>query len=88
MQIIEGLDEPRLARLVNHFYAQVRADPLLGLLFNQGIADWPVHLERLTAFWSSVMFKAGRHKGQPLPAYLRHQTEITPDMFERWPMVC
>lgn len=84
MQIADGLDEPRLTRLVNHFYAQVRADPLLGPLFNQAIADWPEHLQRLAAFWSSVMLMTGRYKGQPVPAHLRHQAEITPDMFQRW----
>ncbi|HET6608905.1 MAG TPA: group III truncated hemoglobin [Rhodopila sp.] len=84
MQMIEDLDEPRLSRLVGHFYAEVRADPLLGPLFNQAIADWPAHLQRLSAFWSSVMLTTGRYKGQPLPAHLRHQGEITPEMFERW----
>src|SRR5579862_7416437 len=84
MHIADGLDEPHLTRLVNHFYAQVRADPLLGPLFNRAIADWPEHLQRLASFWSSVMLTSGRYKGQPLPAHLRHQTEITPDMFARW----
>ncbi|MDE2343293.1 MAG: group III truncated hemoglobin [Betaproteobacteria bacterium] len=84
MQMIEGLDESRLSRLVSAFYTEVRADPLLGPLFNRAIADWPTHLERLSAFWSSVMLTTGRYKGQPLPAHLRHQAEITPEMFERW----
>lgn len=84
MQIIEGLDEPSLAQLVNRFYTRVRADALLGPLFNRAIADWPEHLEKLAAFWSSVMLTSGRYKGKPLPAHLRHQAEITPEMFERW----
>jgi len=33
--MIEGLDEPRLNRLVSRFYAEVRDDPLLGPLFNR-----------------------------------------------------
>ncbi|WP_298215076.1 group III truncated hemoglobin [Acidocella sp.] len=84
MQILEDLDEAALARLVDQFYAQVRDDELLGPVFNRAIHDWPEHLERLTAFWSSVMLTSGRYKGQPLPAHLRHQDEITPEMFERW----
>jgi hemoglobin len=82
--MIEGLNEPHLNRLVSHFYAEVRGDPLRGPLFNRAIADWPAHLERLSAFWSSVMLTAGRYKGQPLPAHLRHQAKITPEMLDRW----
>jgi len=84
MPVVEGLDEPRLAALVNRFYLRVRADTLLGPLFNRAIGDWPEHLGKLAAFWSSVMLTSGRYKGQPLPAHLRHQAEITPEMFERW----
>ncbi|HVE22275.1 MAG TPA: group III truncated hemoglobin [Acidocella sp.] len=84
MQMIEGLDEALLSHLVSQFYAEVRADALLGPLFNRAIVDWPAHLERLSAFWSSVMLTTGRYKGQPLPAHLRHQAEITPEMFARW----
>lgn len=84
MHMIEDLDEPRLAQLVSHFYGEVRANPLLGPLFNRAIPDWHAHFERLSGFWSSVMLTTGRYKGQPLPAHLRHQSEITPEMFERW----
>lgn len=84
MQVIEDLDEAQLTGLVGQFYAAVRADELLGPVFNGAIADWPEHLQRLAAFWSSVMLSSGRYKGQPLPAHLRHQDEITPAMFRRW----
>ncbi len=84
MQIDQDLDEASLAALVEHFYARVRQDAQLGPLFNAAIADWPGHLQKLAAFWSSVMLTTGRYKGQPLPAHLRHQAEITPEMFTRW----
>lgn len=84
MQMIDSLDEASLTRLVNKFYARVRTDPLIGPVFNNAVAHWPEHLERLAAFWSSVMLTTGRYKGQPLPAHMRHQDEITPDMFARW----
>lgn len=84
MHIADGLDEPGLARLVTHFYTQVRADPLLGPVFNRAIADWPEHLRKLADFWSSVMLTTGRYKGQPMPAHVRHRAEITPAMFKRW----
>lgn len=78
------LDEPRLAALVAHFYARVRADAMLGPVFNKAVEDWPAHQEKLAAFWSSVMLGTGRYKGQPLPAHMRHRAEISPAHFQRW----
>lgn len=78
------LDEAQLEVLVTAFYARVRSDPLLAPVFNKAIDDWPAHLEKLAAFWSSVMLATGRYKGQPMMAHLRHRASITPAMFERW----
>lgn len=81
---IEGVDEAGLARLVDRFYAAVRIDPLIGPVFNDAIHDWPDHLEKLAAFWSSLMLTSGRYKGMPMAAHLKHRARITPQMFERW----
>jgi len=84
---VDGLlkvDEAGLARLVDAFYARVRADAELGPIFNDAIRDWPEHLERLTGFWSSIMLTSGRYKGQPVPAHMKHKDRITPALFERW----
>lgn len=78
------IDEPGLARLIPLFYARVRADDLIGPLFNEAVDDWPEHLDRLVAFWSSVMLTTGRYKGNPMQAHMRHKPRITPEMFERW----
>lgn len=78
------LTEADLKRLVDAFYARVRRDDMLGPIFNGAIDDWPEHLERLQAFWSSVMLTSGRYKGHPIPAHVRHETAITPAAFERW----
>ena len=84
MNAIEGLDETKLATLVESFYARVRADEELGPIFNDAIGDWPEHLDKLTAFWSSVMLTTGRYKGQPVPAHRKHVSRITPQLFDRW----
>lgn len=84
MSQAEPVTETDLERLIPAFYARVRADALIGPLFNQAIADWPHHLEKLMAFWSSVMLTSGRYKGSPMAAHLRHREAITPQMFERW----
>jgi hemoglobin len=84
MDRIEEVDEQDLARLVARFYATVRTDALIGPVFNDAIDDWPEHLEKLTAFWSSLMLTSGRYKGAPMAAHLKHRSRITPAMFERW----
>lgn len=78
------IDEASLARLIPIFYDRVRADAELGPLFNAAVDDWPEHLERLVAFWSSVMLTTGRYKGSPMAAHLKHKAHITPALFERW----
>lgn len=84
MNVIDGIDEERLEKLVDRFYARVRVDQELGPIFNDAIADWPEHLEKLTAFWSSIMLTSGRYKGQPVPAHRKHLPRITPELFDRW----
>lgn len=78
------MTEHQLAALVDRFYAKVREDEMLGPVFNGAIADWPEHLEKLTAFWSSVMLTSGRYKGNPMMAHLKHVAAIRPAMFNRW----
>lgn len=84
MNAVSDIDEASLARLVDAFYARVRADEALGPVFNDAIHDWPEHLEKLTAFWSSIMLTSGRYKGQPMPAHMKHKARITPALFDRW----
>ncbi|MDF2233190.1 DUF6522 family protein [Albimonas sp. CAU 1670] len=77
-------DEATLRALVDDFYAQVRADPELGPLFNAAVADWPAHLERIAAFWSSALLGSGAYKGDPFGRHRPHAPQMTAAMFERW----
>ena len=78
------IDDAALAKLVDRFYGKVRADAQLAPVFENAIEDWPTHLEKLAAFWSSVMLTSGRYKGNPAVAHLRHAPRITPALFARW----
>ena len=78
------IDEADLARLVPLFYARVRADAELGPIFEQAIDDWPEHIERLTAFGSSVSNGTRRYKGDPMAAHLKHREHMSPALFARW----
>lgn len=78
------ITEDDIDRLVPEFYARVRRDPLLGPIFNGAIDDWPHHLDKLEAFWSSVMLTSGRYKGHPMQAHVRHEVAMTGEAFDRW----
>lgn len=77
-----GLDEILLRRLVHRFYARVRADAVFAPVFEARIADWPAHLERMVAFWSSVALMTGRYHGAPMPAHVT--LPVTSAHFDRW----
>ena len=78
------MTEGDLQTLVDAFYAKVRRDAVLGPVFDRAVGDWPEHLEKLGAFWSSVMLTSGRYKGSPMAAHLRQAKAIQPAMFDRW----
>lgn len=78
-----GIDEAMIAMLVDRFYDAVRRDEVLGPVFNARVDDWPEHLIKLRAFWSSVVLMTGRYKGRPMPVHAAIE-EITPAHFVRW----
>lgn len=78
------IDEVVLGQLIPLFYQRVRDDAELGPIFNDAIDDWPEHLDKLVAFWSSVMLTTGRYKGNPVMAHLKHKERLTPALFDRW----
>lgn len=79
-----GITEDMIAQLVHGFYGKVREDAALGPIFNRVIGDnWDAHLEKMCAFWSSVMLTSGRYKGNPMIAHMRLKM-IQPAHFERW----
>ncbi|MDP2124232.1 MAG: group III truncated hemoglobin, partial [Parvibaculum sp.] len=58
-------DEAEIDRLVRAFYTRIRADAVLGPIFDGVIGDnWEPHLLKMIDFWSSVMLTTGRYKGQ------------------------
>jgi hemoglobin len=77
-----GIDEPMIRRLVDAFYARVRADAELAPVFEARIADWPAHLERMVAFWSSVALMTGRYHGEPMAKHA--PLPIDAAHFDRW----
>ena len=81
------ITEADIAHLVHTFYAKARRDPLLGPVFEAKIgrtdAEWDAHFARLRDFWSSLMLRSGRYRGDPFSVHLAIP-DIAPPMFERW----
>ncbi|PTQ92942.1 hemoglobin [Mucilaginibacter yixingensis] len=75
------LDDIKL--LVNTFYGKVRADELLGPIFDARIEDrWPMHLEKMYQFWQTTLLGEHTYSGRPFPP---HATlPIAHEHFERW----
>ncbi|MDD4933182.1 MAG: group III truncated hemoglobin [Methylacidiphilaceae bacterium] len=76
-----------IERLVDRFYEKVRADDLLGPIFNDiAKVDWSSHLPKLYAFWQAVLFRDGGFKGNPIGVHFKLLSETSMDWprFQRW----
>src|SRR5947208_14862090 len=65
-----GIDEAMMVRLVHGFYAKVRADAVLGPIFEDRIKDWEPHVAQMCAFWFLVALMTGRYHGTPMAKHL------------------
>lgn len=79
---LHPVSEAEIERLVHTFYGRVRQDALIGPIFNEKIADWDAHLEKLCAFWSSVVLRTGRYDGRPMRPHL--MMPLQGAHFDRW----
>lgn len=75
------IDDVKL--LVNNFYDKVRADELLGPIFNERIRDrWPAHLEKMYRFWQTVLLGEHTYDGTPFPPHAR--LPVGHEHFSKW----
>lgn len=77
-------NEAEIEILVRDFYDHIRAHEVLGPIFDRVIGDdWEPHLQKMFAFWSSVMLMSGRYKGAPMVAHMRLK-QVRPEHFDIW----
>lgn len=64
--------------LVHHFYDEIRKNEILGPIFNSNIPSekWPAHLEKLTDFWESVLFRIPKFRGSPTMAHISVDSKL------------
>jgi hemoglobin len=76
-----------IVRLVDAFYERVRADQILGPIFDEvAHTDWNRHLPKMYDFWEAVLFSAPVFEGNPLAIHRQLATRVPLGAreFERW----
>lgn len=79
---LTGINEEMIHRLIYIFYARIREDEILAPIFEAVISDWPTHLERMCAFWSSVAIHSRQYQGRPMEKHL--SLPVDSQHFDRW----
>lgn len=73
-----------LTALVHSFYADVRADALLGPVFEAALHDrWEPHLARMVDFWSTVALGSKSFRGNVFGKHMALDG-VTPAHFANW----
>lgn len=75
--------EEEIAALVYGFYDKVRADALLGPIFDEHIQDWDKHLNIMRRFWSSLLLGTGTYSGTPMPKHVA-LPGLNAGLFDQW----
>lgn len=70
-------------QLVDTFYTRVRADELLGPVFEERIQDrWARHLDIMYRFWQTVLLGELTYQGSPGSKHIT--LPVGEEHFERW----
>jgi hemoglobin len=83
MALFAAANEIGIATLIDRFYDKVRRDEELGPVFNAAIDDWVVHKHILRDFWSSIVLRSGRYRGNPMGVH-RALPRFSQVLFHRW----
>ncbi|CAE6695338.1 group III truncated hemoglobin [Paraburkholderia nemoris] len=76
--------EANIRELVYGFYDRVRADPLLGPVFEATLAGrWDDHLPKMCTFWGSLVLGAKQYRGNVQQAH-QPLEGVEPQHFSRW----
>lgn len=73
--------------LVNTFYDKVKADKIIGYIFNDVVkVHWEKHLPVMYNFWENTLFYTGTYEGNPmeLHKHLHRLTPLTATHFKQW----
>lgn len=71
-----------LAKLLRHFYADIRQHKLVGPIFNRQIHDWPEHLETIGSFWARLTGGPSAYSGQVPAKHMK--LGLSANHFQAW----
>ncbi|CUH75634.1 Group 3 truncated hemoglobin ctb [Tritonibacter multivorans] len=72
-----------ISRVVERFYARVRADAVLGPVFGAHVQNWPEHEEKIAAFWRNAILREPGYDGFPMREHLT-RPDVKPEHFPIW----
>lgn len=79
--------EENLRIFLSAFYDKVKVDPLIGPIFIERLgrteAEWAPHMDRVVAFWASVLLKTGGYQGKLVMVH-NGLAQLSMDHFRRW----
>jgi hemoglobin len=73
--------------LIDAFYEQVKADDVIGYIFNDiAHVDWSHHLPRMYAFWEFLLLGKDTYAGNPMEVHqkLHKMVPLKEEHFTRW----
>ena len=76
-----------IERLIDTFYERVKADPLIGYIFNEvARVDWAHHLPIMYDFWEFLLLSGENYRGNPIQKHfdLHAKHALRPEHFDRW----
>lgn len=77
----------RIEELVHSFYIRVKADDLLGPIFNNAQNfSWDTHIPIMVDFWETLLLDAAKYKGNTMRKHieLHQRNPLTKEHFDRW----
>ncbi len=78
---IENIQD--VQQVVDQFYTKVRADELLGPIFNSKLEGrWPQHLQKMYNFWQTILLPEHTYNGYPFKPHA--DLPVAEKHFERW----
>ena len=82
---ITSIDDIKI--LIDSFYQKVKADDLIGYIFNDvAQVNWEHHLPKMYAFWEFLLLGGESYQGNPMEPHraLHQKVSLKKEFFERW----
>ncbi|UEG50199.1 group III truncated hemoglobin [Ferruginibacter lapsinanis] len=76
-----------IEKLIIHFYEKVKADDVIGFIFNEVVKmDWEHHTQVIVDFWESIILDNPVYQNNAMEKHyiLNDKVALTKIHFERW----